>query len=767
MTMATDAYERGSEPMLKPILGGTGRTAADAVLPGFAWAVGPDLRVLWVDGRPDRLRHSGDDAVGRRLFAVMPTGKAEGVADAAHRRALAGHPSNFEFAVAGRTFEARVEPLEDGERIAGAVGMAVDVTDLWMKEGDRRAIEAGFRRLVEGVPAITYTAEFGALGQWRYVSPQIESVLGFTAGEWMSEADLFFSRVHPEDQERYLQAEEEARRTGHLSVEYRLLARGGRIVWMRDDGVVVPESASSPALLQGVMFDVTERARAEEALRESEDRYRSLVDLSPDAIMVHSDGVFVFANEAAARLLRAEYPGDLVGRPILEVVHPDNHEVVRGRVRGEERGRRQPPLEERFIRLDGTEVEVEVAGIPLTYRGRPAGQIMVRDITGRKAVERRLRDAESRYRTLVETIPMVTYILERGELGRVLYVSPQVERVFGYTPEECLSDRELWRRMLHTGDRATVLAHAMQHEHSEEPFTAEYRVVAGDGRTVWVRNDAVLLRDETGRGRFWQGVMIDITERMRSEHDLQRALEVERKAGDRLRALDEMKNTFLHAVSHELRTPLAAVLGFALTLARTDLELSEDESKDIAGRIAANARKLDRLLTDLLDLDRLDRGIMEPARHPTDLGALVRRVVRDSELAAQRDIDIRAHSVELSLDPAKVERIVENLLANAVRHTPSGTRVWVRVEPVGGGGLLTVEDDGPGVPEELRTEVFEPFRRGPDAPSHAPGVGVGLSLVARFAALHGGRAWVEGREGGGGASFRVFLPAGPAPLPDR
>jgi len=755
---STEAFDQDPGRSFRRVARGRGGFDATTPLPGFAWAVGTDLTLLWVAGAPERLRRTCEDAVGRPLLDVLSMGGAAGIAETAHRRALDGHPSNFEFGVGGRTYEARVEPLqEDGDRIVGAVAMAIDVTDRHREAGDRLASDAGFRGLVEAVPAITYTAEFGAIGQWRYVSPQIESILGFTAGEWMSEADLFFSRVHPEDQERYLQAEEEARRTGHLSVEYRLLARDGRIARMRDDGVAVPESASTPALLQGVMFDVTERARAEEALRESEDRYRSLVDLSPDAILVHSDGVFVFANEAAARLLRAEEPAVLVGRPILEVVHPDHHEVVRGRVRGEERGQRQPPLEQRFIRRDGTEVDVEVAGIPLTYRGRPAGQIVVRDITGRKAVERRLRDAESRYRTLVETIPMVTYILERGELGRVLYVSPQVERVFEYTPEECLSDRELWRRMLHAGDRARVLAQAMLHEHTEEPFSAEYRVVAGDGRTVWIRNDAVLLRDEAGRGRFWQGVMIDITERMRSEHDLQRALEVERKAGDRLRALDEMKNTFLHAVSHELRTPLAAVLGFALTLARADLDLSVDESRDIAVRIAVNARKLDRLLTDLLDLDRLDRGILEPARHPTDLGALVRRVVRESDLAAQRTVEIRGEPLELSIDPAKVERIVENLVANAVRHTPGGTRVWVLVEPASGGGLLTVEDDGPGVPEELRDEVFEPFRRGPAAPSHSPGVGVGLSLVARFAQLHGGRAWVEERDGGG-ASFRVFLP---------
>jgi signal transduction histidine kinase len=117
--------------------------------------------------------------------------------------------------------------------------------------------------------------------------------------------------------------------------------------------------------------------------------------------------------------------------------------------------------------------------------------------------------------------------------------------------------------------------------------------------------------------------------------------------------------------------------------------------------------------------------------------------------------------VTVSLDPAKVERIIENLLANAARHTPEGTPVWVRVEqPPGGGVLLAVEDAGTGVPAELRDSVFEPFRQGPDTPTHAPGVGIGLTLVARFAELHGGRAWVEERPGGG-SSFRVLIPDAP------
>jgi signal transduction histidine kinase len=109
------------------------------------------------------------------------------------------------------------------------------------------------------------------------------------------------------------------------------------------------------------------------------------------------------------------------------------------------------------------------------------------------------------------------------------------------------------------------------------------------------------------------------------------------------------------------------------------------------------------------------------------------------------------------VDAAKVERIVENLLANAARHAPDATGIWVSATASDGGVLITVEDNGPGVPPELRAAVFEPFRQGPDRSQHSPGVGIGLSLVARFAEIHGGRAWVEDRAGGG-ASFRVFLP---------
>jgi signal transduction histidine kinase len=266
-----------------------------------------------------------------------------------------------------------------------------------------------------------------------------------------------------------------------------------------------------------------------------------------------------------------------------------------------------------------------------------------------------------------------------------------------------------------------------------------------------------LVVDQEGRALFWHGVMYDITDRKRSEDALRQALEREHEASEQLRALDQLRTTFLHAVSHELRTPLSAVLGFALTIEREDIQLSPPEQRDLARRLAANARKLDQLLCDLLDLDRLDRGILEPRRRPTDVAALVRRTVEGSEVLGVRPVRVEAGLVVASVDGPKVERIVENLLANAARHTPPATTIWVKVLAEGDGVTIAVEDSGPGVPEELRQIIFEPFHQGPDRPEYSPGVGIGLSLVARFAQLHGGRAWVQPREGGG-ASFRVHLP---------
>jgi signal transduction histidine kinase len=248
-----------------------------------------------------------------------------------------------------------------------------------------------------------------------------------------------------------------------------------------------------------------------------------------------------------------------------------------------------------------------------------------------------------------------------------------------------------------------------------------------------------------------------VAERTRGRAELERALELEHEGAERLRAIDDLRRTFLHAVSHELRTPLTSVLGISLTLQSREVALEPPEQEELIDRLAANARRLDLLLRDLLDLDRLDRGILEPTLESTDLGKLVTEIVSGMEILKPRRVHLLAEHAVVLADASKVERIVENLLANAVRHTPADSSIWVLVLASGAGAVIAVEDDGPGVPVEHRSAVFEPFKQSGSEARPSPGLGIGLSLVARFADLHGGRAWVEERPGGG-ASFRVFLP---------
>jgi signal transduction histidine kinase len=292
----------------------------------------------------------------------------------------------------------------------------------------------------------------------------------------------------------------------------------------------------------------------------------------------------------------------------------------------------------------------------------------------------------------------------------------------------------------------------------------EYRILSLDGRELWIREEAEALEDEDGRPVYLQGVMYDVTEQKHAEERLRQALETEQAATKRLWALHEMQNSFLQAVSHDLRTPLTIILGNALTLEQKADSLPPEDRLDLIQRTASNARKLHRLLTDLLDLDRMSRGTIEPNRGLADLTEIATTVILECR--------VDSHPIELatdgpvmaSVDAAQTERIIENLVMNAVRYTPAGTPIWVSVAPYRNGVLIKVEDAGPGVREDLKATIFEPFRQGDEIVTHSPGVGIGLSLVARFAELHGGRAWVEDRIGGG-ASFCVYLPgAQPAPV---
>ncbi len=244
----------------------------------------------------------------------------------------------------------------------------------------------------------------------------------------------------------------------------------------------------------------------------------------------------------------------------------------------------------------------------------------------------------------------------------------------------------------------------------------------------------------------------------RSGLHVRRQLDDERGAALRLREADELKNTFLAAVSHELRTPLTSILGFAVTMMDRP-ELDAGQRERMLRTIVEEAEHLEDILANLLDLDRLTRGKATLVPVDVDPAVIVRDAVSHVQRRSGRPVHVDvATGLRVSVDVAKVERIVENLVGNAVKYTPSDADVSVHLLADARGIVIRVDDGGPGISQDLRESIFEPFRRGADL--GVPGTGIGLSLVDRFSRMHGGRAWVEERPGGG-CRFQVYLPSSP------
>ncbi|MBF0333644.1 MAG: response regulator [Alphaproteobacteria bacterium] len=267
------------------------------------------------------------------------------------------------------------------------------------------------------------------------------------------------------------------------------------------------------------------------------------------------------------------------------------------------------------------------------------------------------------------------------------------------------------------------------------------------------------MRDEHGAITSWVGVNLDITDRKRAETDAARKKAELEVALNQVRDLDEAKSRFFANVSHELRTPLALILGpVDDLLANADMPSAWRNDLDVVRR---NAQTLLAYVTDLLDLSRLDAGPMRPDYRQSDLADSVRQIAAHFQAAAaRRGVALLVDAPErlaAQIDPAKLGRVVFNLMSNAFKHVPDRTGlIEVGLRAAGGNAVIEVGDNGPGVPGDMREMIFERFARGGE-PQRGGGTGLGLAIAKEFVAQHGGTVVVDDAAAGG-ALFRVVIP---------
>jgi PAS domain S-box-containing protein len=523
-------------------------------------------------------------------------------------------------------------------------------------------------------------------------------------------------------------------------------------------------AALAAAGLLGLFAPVAEQARQRSRSDALERRYRQLVEDMPLSFYItsiDSNTEPLYVSPAIVDLLGyslEEWKAD----PLLfeKILHPlDSERVLRAIAWA--KGEMNPyEAEYRIYHKSGPVVWVQDRAVTVrdTRGGHFHWQGFLVDVTARK-------QAEARYRTLVEQLPLITYIdTPYSPDEAASYVSPQIEEILGYSLEEWHANPSFFVEHLHPEDRDRVRDAQREARLNAQPLELDYRFIAADGRVVWLNDSYTVVRDETGKPWYTQGFAIDVTARKQAERDREALLAQTQEQNERLRKLDRMKDEFIALVSHELRTPLTSICGYLELLLQDDVmaELPAAQMNWLEV-IDRNAERLLRLVEDLLLTAQASAGNLALEQGELDIAAIIEQAVQASgPVAAARAITLTC-STELlpaaSGDRLRIGQVIDNLISNALKFTPSGGTVEVRAYPHGSAARIEVADTGMGISEDEQTQLFERFFRTARAQEEAiPGVGLGLSISKAIVEGHNGRISVRSVEGVG-TTFFVDLPA--------
>ena len=343
---------------------------------------------------------------------------------------------------------------------------------------------------------------------------------------------------------------------------------------------------------------------------------------------------------------------------------------------------------------------------------------------------------------------------------RVDFVSSYIEKMLGYTAEEWLATPDLWRSIVHPDDRERSAAEAAAIFASGRGGSSRFRLLHRDGHEVWVESRSIVVCDESGPIGM-RGVTMDITAAVEAEIERADLLERESQARQQAEEASRLKEEFLATVSHELRTPLNAVVGWSRLLRSGQLQgVAASHAVEVIERNAAAQRQI---IEDLLDVSRIITGKLRINTQPVDLLLIIHGAIDAVRPAAEaKEITLSTHieapDAIVRADTDRLQQVLWNLLANAVKFTPAGGTVDLYLSQTGLLAEIRIEDSGPGVPAEFLPRIFERFSQadGSSTRKHG-GLGLGLAIVRHLVELHGGTVAAANRETGG-AVLSVRLP---------
>ena len=443
----------------------------------------------------------------------------------------------------------------------------------------------------------------------------------------------------------------------------------------------------------GICYDVTEQKEREEKLRDSEERYRSLVEVAPDAIFVHQDGKVIFMNPAGLRMLRLPGAEAILGRPALELAHPDGQEMIQQRIQKLTSGGTVPTREQTLRRFDGTYFDAEIGATGFIYQGRPAVQVVARDITARRQAEEELRASENRFHLVTRATTDVVY--DWNMSTDAIWWNENMRLLFGYDGQPTTLGLAFWTSLLHPEDRERINAGLSGAIARGEQFWAdEYRFQRSDGSYANVLDRGYIVQDAAGQAVRMIGAMMDITDRKLTEQRL-------RDSRSHLRAL----SAHLERVREEERTRIAREihdeLGQALTGLKMDLSWFGSRMPNQPGLREKSLGMIKLIDSTVHAVRRLSTELRPAILDNLGLVPAIEWMAQEFQKRTGVSCQFTTSEEDLVLDQERTTalfRICQEALTNVTRYAQA-TRVHIILEADEAQITLRITDNGRGITE--------------------------------------------------------------------
>jgi PAS domain S-box-containing protein len=500
------------------------------------------------------------------------------------------------------------------------------------------------------------------------------------------------------------------------------------------------------------IWNTLERCKTEEALRTSEQRYRQLVECSQDGILeIDENGSVLMANPSACKIL-GYMEDELIGVDFSETCLPEERYSAHQRLM-QLKSKVVLHFERLAVRKNGQQFPIDVLISPLS---QGHFQEVFRDITERKKMEHELQENEQKYRLLVEN--QTDLVVEFSTDDKFLFVNPAFCKLIGKTREDLVGTRSF--EIIHPDDIADVIR--VNQSVFKPPYSAysEHRVHTLNGWR-WVAWTSNAVMDNAGTISAFTCMGRDITESKQAKDELE-------KANARLRELDKLKDNFLSTVSHELRTPLTSIKSFVEIL----LNYDEDQStqREFLGIINEESDRLTRLINDFLDISKIQAGRLQWKNEEFSLAEVVNSAVHTAKPLIEKNqlrmtVEMEPNLPKIMFDKDRLVQVFTNLIGNAVKFTPEGGQITLKVKINGDKpGYLTVSitDTGIGIASENHARIFENFGQVGDVLKDRPkGTGLGLPISKKIIENFSGKIWVESQLGQG-TTFFFTVPIAPS-----